>query len=54
MNKYNVTYTQYYAYTVEAEDEDEAESLAYDMFKADMRYPVANTFYDEVEIECVE
>ena len=54
MAKYNVVYTQYYAYTVEADSEDEAESLAYDMFESDMRYPVANTFYDELEIECVE
>ena len=54
MSKYNVIYTQYYAYTVEADNEDEAESLAYDMFEADMRYPVANTFYDDIEIECVE
>ena len=54
MSLYNVTYTQYYSYTVEADSEDEAESLAYDMFETDMRCPVANTFYDEVEIECTE
>lgn len=54
MSKYNVVYTQYYSYTVEADNEDEAEDLAHDMFKSDMRYPVANTFYDDVEIECVE
>lgn len=54
MSKYNVIYTQYYAYTVEADSEGEAESLAYDMFEADMKYPVANTFYDNIEIECVE
>lgn len=54
MGTYNVTYTQYYSYTVEADSEDEAESLAYDMFESDMRYPIANTFYDDVEIECTE
>lgn len=54
MSTYNVTYIQYHSYTVEADNEDEAESLAYDMFESDMRYPVANTFYDDIEIECVE
>jgi hypothetical protein len=54
MAKYNVVYTQYYSYTVEADCEDEAESLAYDMFETDMRCPIANTFYDDIEIECVE
>lgn len=54
MNQYTVVYTQYYSYTVEANNENEAESLAYDMFETDMRYPVANTSYDEVEIERVD
>ena len=54
MAKYNVIYTQYYSYTVEADNEDEAESMAYEEFEADMRYPVANLYYDDVEIECVE
>lgn len=36
---------------VEADSEDEAESLVYDMF---MRYPVANTCYDDIEIKYVE
>lgn len=54
MSTYNVTYIQYYHYTVEADCEDEAESLAYDMFKSDMMYPVANTFYDDIEIECTD
>lgn len=54
MSQYTVVYTQYYAYTVEANSGNEAQSLAYDMFETDMRSPVANTFYDEVEIECVE
>lgn len=54
MAKYNVTYTQYYTYTVEADNEDEAESLAYEEFESDMRYPVANLWYDDIEIECAE
>jgi hypothetical protein len=54
MAKYNVTYIQYHSYTVEAESEDEAEYVAYKEFETDMRYPVANLYYDDFEIECVE
>jgi hypothetical protein len=53
MSKYNITYVQYHSYTIEADNEDEAERLAYKEFEADMRYPVANLYYDDIEIECV-
>lgn len=54
MAKYEVTFTQYSSYEVEAETEDEAIDIAYYEFEADMRYPVANTFYDEVSAAAVE
>lgn len=54
MARYTVTFSQYSVYNVEASDEDEAEDIAYEMFKADMRVPIARTYYDEVEIECDE
>lgn len=54
MKRYTVTFTQYHTYEVEAENEHEAENEAYKEFDSDMHYPVANTFYDYVEIECNE
>ena len=54
MSKYNVTYVQYHSYTVEADSEDEAEFIAYNEFVSDMRHPVASTYYDDIEIECIE
>ena len=54
MARYRVTFTQNYDYEVEAENESEAESLAYNDFESDMRYPVANTSYDECEVECLD
>lgn len=54
MSKYNVTYVQYHSYTVEADSEDEAESIAYEEFTSDMRRSVASTYYDDIEIECIE
>jgi hypothetical protein len=54
MDKYNVTYIQYHSYTVEADSEDEAESIAYKEFVSDMRCSVANAYYDDIEIECIE
>ena len=47
---YNVTFTQYWEYEVEAKTTEEAQDLAYEMFKRDMYYPVAHTSYDEVEV----
>lgn len=52
--KYKVQFTQYYSYEVEAKDEDTAFEEAYKEFCSDMCYPVARTYYDEVEIEEIE
>ena len=54
MKNYVVTFTQYYTYQVEADNEQEAEDIAYNNFKSEMRRPIANTSYDEVEIECLD
>lgn len=54
MAKYRVAFTQYYEYEVEAESESEAEDLAYEEFESEMRRPIANTCYDDVEVECIE
>lgn len=54
MKKYEVTFTQYYIYEVEAKNDYDAQEKAYKEYEADMRYPVANTIYDEVEVECLE
>lgn len=51
---YKVTFVQYHTYTVDAEDEDNAFHEAYDEFQSDMHYPVANTWYDYVDVECEE
>lgn len=48
--KYLVTFEKYYTYEVEASDLEEAEEKAYEDFKVDMRYPVADTSYDHVEV----
>lgn len=50
MKKYNVTFTQYFSYEVEADNEDDAVAVAEDLFDGEMRSPVANTLYDEVEV----
>lgn len=50
MKEYRVCFTQYFYYTEVAEDEDEAIALAEDRFRADMRQPVANIGYDDVEV----
>ena len=52
--KYSVVITRYNYYTVEAEDEDEAEEKAIEEYESDMRRPIANTHYDEVEVEEME
>ena len=52
--KFEVTFTQYYTYEVEAESEDEAVSKAHRQFESDMRSPIANTAYDYVDVEEVE
>lgn len=51
---YTVTFTQYHTYDVDANSEDEAFRGAYNEFLYDMRTPIANTVYDDVEIICEE
>lgn len=50
MKKYTVTFTQYSSYEVEADNEDDAVAVAEDLFETEMRDPIANTFYDEVDV----
>lgn len=52
--KYSVVITRYSYYTVEAEDEDEAEEEAIKEYVSDMCSPIADTSYDEVEVLGVE
>ena len=55
MAKYNVCFTKYYSYVVEADDENEAFDLAFeDGFDLDMHSCVADCSYDNVEIEEVK
>ena len=60
--KYVVTFTQNFTYHVEVNTEDEEDlseddledmaiNQAYGHFEADMRYPVARTYYDDCEVE---
>lgn len=51
---YTVTFVQYYTYKVYANDEDDAFNEAYKEFQREMYYPAANTWYDDVKIECDE
>ena len=51
---YTVKFEQHHTYKVEANNEDEAFDKAHKEFVSDMRYPVANTFYDFYDIECDE
>ena len=51
---WKVTYTTYEEYEVEAETEEEALKKAEKEFDRDRMSPIANTFYDEREIECLE
>lgn len=52
MNKYIVTFTKYYTYEIEANDEDEAIDIALEEnFYPEMRCPIADYSYDEVEVE---
>lgn len=60
--KYTVTFTQIYTYHVEVDDEgeedltesdleDKAFDQAYGEFEADMRRPIARTYYDDYDVE---
>ena len=49
MGLYNVDFIQYYSYSVEAENEEDAFNKAYGEFNTDM-YTLANTDYDEYHV----
>ena len=51
---WRVTYTTYEDFEVEAETEDEALSKADRQFESSRTSPIASTWYDEREIECLE
>lgn len=51
MKEYKICFIKYHTYHVKAETEDEAIEIAEDIFCSDMCYPVADTTYDEVEVE---
>lgn len=52
--KYDVCFTRYLTFRVEAEDEDEAIDEAEKCFNRYQRIPIADTSYDYVEVEEVE
>ena len=52
--KYEVTFTRYHSYDIEADNEDEAIELAEEEFESDMRSPIADCYYDEVDCLIVE
>ena len=52
--RYEVTFTQYSTYEVKADNDSDAINKAYKQFVRDAMYPVANTHYDEVDIEEIE
>ena len=52
--KYRVSFIQWYDYYVEADSEEEAIDLAEPDFVSDMRCPIANTTYDDVNVYEVE
>ena len=52
MSKYTVTFIKYYSYDIEANNEDEAIDIALEEnFYPEMRRPIADCTYDEVEVE---
>lgn len=54
MPEFNVTFTQYHNYIVEAESASQAEEIAEKEFTNQMRCAVAQTWYDECEVEEME
>lgn len=54
MAKYNVCFTKYWIYTVEADSEDEAYDLAYEKFDCDMHSSISTCCYDYCDIECID
>lgn len=51
MKQYTVTFTKYYEYSVDADNEYEAKKKAIRCFEEDMSRPFADTSYDDVEVE---
>ncbi len=49
-----VTFTRTYEYEIDTTDEELAYKRAYEMFVNDNSRPVANTSYDDCEIEDME
>ena len=49
MKQFEVVFTKYFSYYVEAEDYDNAIDVAEEIFRAEMRSPIADTTYDEVD-----
>ena len=54
MANWRVIYTTYEEYDVEAETEEEALVIADKQFRNDRCSPIANTWYDEVEVEYLD
>ena len=54
MVKGTITFIRYYSYDVEGEDEDECFDKAYKEFHSFCVSPIADTTYDDVEIELEE
>lgn len=50
--KYIVTFVKYHDYEIEAKDEKEAFDKAYREYCSDMRSPIADTTYDDMEVLC--
>lgn len=49
--RYQVTFTKYYFYDVEGHDVDTAIDEAYKLFRSEMTCPIADTSYDQLDIE---
>ena len=54
MKKYAVTFVQYHTYEVKANNKEEAENLAYEVFHLDMHRPATTCWYDDVSVERCE
>ena len=48
--KYGVTFIKEYYYEVEAENEYDAEDVAFEEFHSDMVCPIADTHYDSIDV----
>lgn len=54
IKKYSVTFTTYEEYEVEAENETEALRIAEEKLESDRCIPIADTHYDESDVEEIE